>query len=258
MSSELKENDFPAGMVPLFAKDTFSFACHPGVECFTTCCRQLDLPLYPYDLLRLKTHLGITSAELLERYTRLGPGSNPFFPGLYLRMAENAEQTCPFLGESGCTVYRDRPTSCRTYPLERGVDRRHGRSGKSDFYLVARHDYCLGHQQEKTWTIRDWLRDQDLAEFNSMNEAWTEVETLFAANPWKGEGVAGPKQRMAFMVCYDIDGFRSFVNANQLLRKFQLGKDRTRRIESSDEALLRFGFDWLRFQLGGQPALRLR
>lgn len=48
---------------------TFQFACHPGVPCFTECCRDLRLLLTPYDILRLKTHLHLEAGAFLAEYT---------------------------------------------------------------------------------------------------------------------------------------------------------------------------------------------
>ena len=107
------EKKFPAGMEPL-GDSRFRFGCHAGVSCFNVCCRQLEMILYPYDIIRLKKRLGISSDEFLRQYTQLGQGAHPFFPAVMMRMADNPEQTCPFLGDEGCTVYEDRPTSCRT------------------------------------------------------------------------------------------------------------------------------------------------
>jgi hypothetical protein len=89
-----------------------------------------------------------------------------------------------------------------------------------------------------------------------MNDLWAEVDTLFAGNPWQGEGAAGPKQQLAFMVCYNIDGFRDFVREHNLLGQFRLDKSRIRLIRENDEALLIFGFDWLKYVLHGNSVLR--
>jgi len=32
--------------------DTFTFACHPGVSCFNQCCRDVNIFLTPYDIIR--------------------------------------------------------------------------------------------------------------------------------------------------------------------------------------------------------------
>jgi hypothetical protein len=81
---------------------------------------------------------------------------------------------------------------------------------------------------------------------------------LFAANPWQGEGQAGPLQQLAFMVCYNIDAFHDYVRQHNLLAAFRLERDRRRRIEQDDSELLKFGFDWLLHVLGGQRTLMPR
>ena len=45
------------------AGDTFNFRCYPGIGCFNLCCRNLNLFIYPYDLIRLKNALGISSVK---------------------------------------------------------------------------------------------------------------------------------------------------------------------------------------------------
>ncbi len=249
---------FPEGMEPLGGA-SFNFSCHPGVPCFNACCRKLDMILYPYDIIRLKRSLGIPSGQFLQQYTRLGKGAHPYFPSVMMRMTDTPEETCPFLGEVGCTVYEDRPGSCRTYPLERAVDRTPQRGRPSDYYFLTRHPYCLGHQEDASWTVSSWLRDQHLLHDNLLNDLWAEVDTLFSTNPWQGEGAAGRRQQMAFMVCYNCDEFRRFVEENHLLSRFRLDKGRVRLITGGDdEALLKFGFDWLRHVLGGLPTLQPR
>ncbi len=257
-----KEKQFPDNLVPL-GKTAFSFACHPGVDCFNSCCRKLDMYLYPYDIVRLKNRIGAGSGDFLRRYTRIGRSSHPYFPAVMMKMEVNSEMTCPFLTAHGCSVYEDRPTACRTYPLERAVDRTSMGGRPEEFYFITGHQYCHGHQENRQWTVKEWLRDQHLFDYNFMNDLWSEVDTVFSKNPWQGEGAAGPKQQMAFMVCYNLDGFscynldgfRKFVNDHSLLSQFKLDKGRAREIDSEDEALLKFGFDWLKYVLSGQPTL---
>jgi Fe-S-cluster containining protein len=251
------KREFPEGMVPL-GNSVFHFRCEPDVKCFMTCCRRLDLILYPYDVIRLKNRLSMSSEEFMRRHTRLGPGSHPFFPAVMLLMAANEEQACPFLDKEGCTVYEDRPTACRTYPLERAVDRNPSRGRPREYYFMTNHPYCLGHREKKEWTVKTWLKDQKVQQYNAVNDLWAEVDTLFAQNPWQGEGVGGPRQQLAFMVCYNIDAFRSFALENKLFDRFKLGNSRRRILEHDDEALLKFGFDWLKLILGGSANLRHR
>jgi hypothetical protein len=172
-----------------------------------------------------------------------------------LTMAENEEHTCPFLDQNGCTVYEDRPTACRTYPLERAVDRNPSKGRAKEYYFITHHPYCFGHQESKEWTVRTWLKDQKVQHYNTLNDLWAEIDTLFAGNPWQGEGAGGPRQQMAFMVCYNIDGFRRFAEENKLFDQFKLESSLRKILEDDDEALLKFGFEWLKYVLAEQGRL---
>lgn len=258
MRSCLSDPDMiPEGRT-VVGSEPFQFRCHPGVSCYKSCCRRLELYLYPYDVLRLKNALGLHSSDFMREHTRLATGSHPYFPSVMLNMADDGEHLCPFLGEQGCTVYGDRPTACRTYPLERAVEKRAGGGRLHAHYFMTHHAYCRGHEEEGSYTLVQWERDQILHDFNLMNDLWAEVDAFFATNPWQGEGAAGPRQQLAFMVCYNIDDFRGYAAAHQLLRRFVIGKDRRRRIERQDEELLKFGFEWLVYVLGGTSPLRPR
>ena len=57
----------------LNASDTFEFRCHPGVSCFNLCCRNLNLFLNPYDVIRLKQNLGISSSEFIPTSIEMEP-----------------------------------------------------------------------------------------------------------------------------------------------------------------------------------------
>ena len=55
--------------VRLGPKSKFKFQCHPGVKCFTKCCRGINIILTPYDIIRLKNRLDLPSEEFLTLYT---------------------------------------------------------------------------------------------------------------------------------------------------------------------------------------------
>ena len=191
----------------------------------------------------------------MRSHTRLGPSSHPFFPSVMLMMSDNEEHTCPFLDTSGCTVYEDRPTACRTYPLERAVDRNPGKGRVNEYYFMTNHSYCFGHQEAKEWAVKTWIKDQKVQHHNAQNDIWAEIDTLFAENPWQGEGSGGPRQQMAFMVCYNIDGFRKFAEENKLFEQFKLPKGWLATSANAPPALLKFGFEWLKYVLAGQGRL---
>lgn len=55
--------------VRLGYQSRFKFECHPGVSCFTQCCRGIDIILTPYDIIQLKHRLELDSEQFLAIYT---------------------------------------------------------------------------------------------------------------------------------------------------------------------------------------------
>jgi Fe-S-cluster containining protein len=238
--------------------DSFEFRCYPGIGCFNRCCRNLNLFLYPYDVIRLKERLGITSDEFLERYTDavLRPGSH--FPDVLLRMAENTEKTCMFLTPEGCGVYADRPDTCRTFPLEQGLlyDAENDTGEPVFFYRPP--DFCLGRLEEKKWTVPEWVEDQEAEAYHRMTIRWAELRRLFADDPWGAEGPTGARAKMAFMAAYNVDRFREFVFGSSFLKRFKVKPELLSRIKKDDAHLMLLGFDWIKLFLWGIRCQRLK
>ncbi|MBW1840811.1 MAG: YkgJ family cysteine cluster protein, partial [Deltaproteobacteria bacterium] len=140
----------------LLEDEKFRFDCHPGVACFTRCCRDADMYLYPYDILRMKNRLNISSEQFLEQHTFSAFRDNPYFPNIMLKMSDAEDKSCPFLLPEGCVIYEDRPFSCRAYPLERAVARGGNKTGREVRYFITGHFYCLGHGESREWTIDEW------------------------------------------------------------------------------------------------------
>ena len=67
-------------MTPLELSDTFKFSCSEKVPCFNECCQDLNQFLTPYDILRLKNRLGLTSGLFLERFTSQHTGPESGLP----------------------------------------------------------------------------------------------------------------------------------------------------------------------------------
>ncbi len=235
--------------------DAFKFACHSGLACFTRCCRNADMYLYPYDIIRLKRHLGLSSDDFLNRYSLVAIRDNPHFPHVMLKMSETEDRACEFLTTAGCRIYPDRPYACRAYPLERAVARRSGRGQRTAYYGIARHGYCQGHGQGRRWTVDAWSTDQDLGAFETFNDHWVDIDSIFRTNPWGPNGLQSPALPMAFMACYNMDKFRRFVFDSSFLTRFSVPAARVEAIRTSDESLLLFGFDWVRLMLRGQGPL---
>jgi len=63
----MSDSDRMANVEPvrLGPESQFKFKCHPGVECFTQCCRDINIILTPYDIILLKKKLKLSSDEFL-------------------------------------------------------------------------------------------------------------------------------------------------------------------------------------------------
>lgn len=245
------------GRTPL-GDSPFTFECHAGLACFTRCCRNADMYLYPYDVIRMKRRLGISSDRFLKEHVTMAFRDNPYFPSLMLNMSDRPDKACPFLTDSGCQIYEDRPFSCRFYPLERAVARADAPFGPGVVYFVARHDYCLGHGESRQWTAAEWVDNQQVETYNQMNDHWVDVDTIFRNNPWGEKGVQSPALQMAFMACFNVDRFRKFVLGSSFLQRFDLPRERVDRLMASDEELMLFGFEWVRFFLTNEGPLTPR
>jgi uncharacterized protein len=243
---------------PRYTEDhRFSFCCHKQISCFNKCCADVNIFLSPYDILRMKNHLGITSEEFLERYTLMPTDLHQKYPVVLLEMTNAQDKHCPFVSDEGCTIYENRPWACRMYPvgLASPVDDKSAKEDK-EFYFLIKDTFCMGHEEDKGWTIREWIRNQGIEPYNEMGKRFKEV----AMHKWfeQGKDLTPEKIGMFFMVCYNLDTFRRMVFQSSFLDKFEVDEALQERIRQDDVELLKFGFDWLKFSLFGEPTMTIK
>ncbi len=222
--------------------DEFVFSCHPGIDCFNSCCRDVTILLNPLDVSKLRTKLGISSTEFLEKHTVRLVSEATGMPAVALKMDEENDKKCPFVNDQGCSVYDSRPYSCRMYPLdtEDGIE----------YSFIVSPESCHGLCEQKTITVEQWRRDQGLYAYDEIDHNLKDV--MRAEEVWENK-IADPRMAdMVYMALYDPDRFREFVFNSSFLQKFDLDKDIVDRIANDDVALLNFAGQWLRFALFGQ------
>ncbi|MEW6217940.1 MAG: YkgJ family cysteine cluster protein [Thermodesulfobacteriota bacterium] len=188
---------------PQPAGEAFCFSCHPGLACFTDCCRSLDLALYPYDVLRLRQALGVDWDTFLDRYAVIETPEGARTPQVFLAMIDDGRASCPFVAPAGCTVYPHRPGACRAYPVGRAV-RHDPETGLEEFFVLVREEHCLGFGEPQPVTIPDWLQGQGLGVYNEMNDAFLAARR----QPVVQQALAGSPQFGLAMIriLYDLDG----------------------------------------------------
>jgi len=244
--------------VRLKSGDTFRFRCHADIACFNRCCRNLKLFLYPYDVVRLKNALDMTSDRFLDEHVDVVLRKENHFPEVILRMADNEQQTCPFLSDAGCRVYADRPDTCRFFPVERGLLFDAHRQKPVPVHFFRPPDFCLGQHEEQQWNVAGWAQDQQAAAYDRMTTRWAQVKQLFQVDPWGAEGTEGQKAKMAFMAAFNIDRFRQFVFESTFLSRFRVKQKLVRKIRTDDVEMMTFGWDWIRLFVFGLPSSKIR
>lgn len=242
---------------PRLKRDSeFSFGCHPGVPCYNACCGDVNIFLTPYDIIRLKNRLGITSEEFLKKYTLMPFDKNLAYPVVMLQMNDDEKKSCRFVAAQGCTVYEDRPWACRMYPLGLASPRQDEEQAEDEFYFLLHDPICKGFNEPTKWTVSEWMRDQGVDEYDEMGREFKDI-TLHKHFK-EGQGISPKQVEMFFMACYNIDNFRDFVFKSTFLRKFDVDPETLERIKTDDVALLRFGYRWLRFALFGEDTLKIK
>ncbi len=242
----MKENDIITKSEKLGIDDSFIFSCNKDLECFNKCCRDINLFLTPYDILRIKRRLNMPSHEFLKTYTF------PLFPEeighpvILMKMMPDETRNCPFVSDNGCMIYDDRPWSCRSFPLEPVAG-----SAPPVFDIVRRH-FCIGFGKGKIHTIRKWRDTQNTAFYEEMNDEWKKVthhENFSSRNLLEGQA-----RDIFFLGSYNIDEFRNVVFRGDFKKYFDIDKRVLKEIKSSETELLLFAFKWLRHVLFGDTS----
>lgn len=238
--------------------ETFNFRCHAQVACFNRCCRNLNLFLYPYDVLRLKKNLNLDSDLFLDRYVDIVLREGNYFPDVLLKMAEDENRSCSFLAPEGCRVYQDRPDTCRTFPMEKGMIPSNRKASPKLVYFFRPPEFCLGDREPTVHTPQSWTQDQEAQTFERMTIMWADLKQMFSVDPWKGQGPDGPQGKMAFMAVYNLDRFRKFVFESSFLSRYKVKSANLKKIREDDRQLLLFAFEWIKLFVWDHPSKTIR
>lgn len=210
----------------------FKFSCQPGLECFGSCCRNINIFLTPFDVLRMKKKLGLNSGQFLSRYTmRKDEG---FLPLVIIRMREDKDLACPFVSEKGCQVYDVRPWSCRIAPVDLEVD---------GYSFIFDSNFCHGLNKDLEWTVDEWMENQGMAIYEEKEKVYEKIPATIQLT---GLTILDKHIKdVVYMASYDLDGFRQFIFETRFLRVFPIPLDEVEKIKHDDEALLQYSFNWL-------------
>jgi len=225
----------------------FQFRCGPGVPCYTECCRDVSIVLTPYDVLKMKNALDMTSGDFLDKHTVVVGKENQLIPLVFLKMNED-DKKCPFVGEDGCTIYENRPWPCRMFPLDMDSD--------GMFHVIADPAKCKGLDEDEKVRISDWLVEQGIVPYDRAMTHFAEITNpLRAVQP----EIENPDvSKMIFMAIYNLDRFREFVFESSFLKRLEVDDVTLEKIKRSDEELLKFAYNWIKFGIFGQILFKVK
>lgn len=236
----MEQTHLPKDVKRIDHEQSFTFRCHSQVTCFTDCCRQLELALTPYDVLRLKRETKLDSSSFLDRYVIEEQEPEDAFPRFYLTMVDDGLASCVFITTSGCQVYQGRPGACRAYPLGRAAIR-HRDHAMEEFFVLLREPHCHGFKEQEQQDPRGYCKDQGLEDYNSFND---QVAGLLQ-HDFIRQGMRLDTQKTNYftLALYDLDTFRSQLDAGKLPKQGHYPGQQAACLD--DERLLLFGIQWL-------------
>ncbi len=259
------KNTNPSNIMPqkLTMDSKIKFRCHPGVKCFTACCGGIKIVLTPYDILVLKKRLNLPAHEFLQQYTTPVYLEKTDMPGVAIKLRED-DNKCPFVTPEGCTVYTDRPSACRYYPVgmadfhEGGDPNQRDAEQKEEerFFFIVKEDHCKGFEEDKEWTIREWREDQGVDVRDEMNKEWLRLVMRRKSYGFQAS-LSEQAKRMFFMASTDLDHFRRFVFESTFLETYEVDQETINTIRNDDVELMHFSFLYLAATLFGAQTMTI-
>lgn len=233
------------------------FSCHKGIACFNACCKNIDITLTPYDILRLKRRLGLTSGEFLLGFTVPYEMEKDGIAGVKFKPVEGGT-ACQFMTDEGCSVYEDRPTACRYYPVALVSMRKQDEYTDTTSYALVKEEHCLGHNENRQLTIDEYRKEQGLEEYDELGRGWRQ---LILKKKSSGPTVGTPSKRsllLFFTACYDLDRFREFVSSDSFNEVYDLPDGLKQKIAEDEVKLMQFGFHFLKQVMFGENTIEVK
>ncbi len=239
----------------------FEFRCHPGVSCFTNCCRNMNIILTPFDIIRLKKRLGLPSDLFLKLYTEPEILVESGLPVARLKMLDESGGKCPFVTPEGCQVYSDRPVCCRYYPIGIAnlmqVEKESGQ--EEEFFFLIKENHCKGFEEKTCWTVDSWRADQEADLYDRMNKGW--LKLLLRKKSFGEDTELPPRAReLFFMATTNMESFRRFVFESRFLDTYNVNDEIVNKIRENDFELMQFAFEYLKNAMFGaeSPVIKIR
>ncbi|MGB5475332.1 MAG: YkgJ family cysteine cluster protein, partial [Gammaproteobacteria bacterium] len=148
---------------------------------------------------------------------------------------------CQFVTDEGCSVYEDRPTACRYYPIGLLSTRRQDENFDRAAYALVKEDHCHGHFEDRKLTIDEYRKEQGLEEYDEKGRLWRQqILKVKSAGPYIGR-MSMTSRKFFFMASYDVDRFREFIRSEGFQTTYDVDQETLDRLLADDIALMEFG-----------------
>jgi len=199
----------------------------------------------------------LSSGDFLKRYTVPYEMDQDGMPGVKLRPVEGGT-ACQFMKPEGCGVYEDRPTACRYYPVALLSMRNQDEFTDRTSYALVQEKHCLGHQEPRSLTIDAYRQEQGVDVYDEKGRGWRQ---LVLKRKSAGPGIGKPpavSNQLFFMASYDVDRFRAFVSSESFNKTYDVPLEVMATLLADDEALMDFGYNFLKHVLFNEKFLEER
>lgn len=201
------------GSLPNLKQDhQFTFECKE--ECMGRCCSNITILLDPWDIEMMARHLGVSGQDFLSEYCKYEFGHELKWP--YVRLKHAEDGPCIFMLEDGrCEIYPARSRNCRTFPIGRAVRFELDGTKIEQIFMVDNKAFCLGHKNEKKWTVEEWFNDADCQKFYELSDLYLELinyaTTKLNSRVWMNRNIA----QMMIHLLYGPDVLREKLRISE-------------------------------------------
>lgn len=109
--------------------------------------------------------------------------------------------------------------------------------------------HCLGFEEPKKWTVREWKKSQAVEPYDEMNDLLMEIISL--KNRSGRKRLEQQENELFYLACYDLDRYRDFVFEKRLWEAHPIEEKVLKDLEEDDVAMMQFGIEWIKGRLFG-------
>ena len=199
--------------------------------------------------MRLKNNLGISSQKFLKTYTSFHIGPDSGLPVVAFKPDPDSGNECPFVTSKGCSVYEDRPASCRMYPIARAIAKSRETGKIVEYFALIEESHCKGFGKKGRQSVQQWLKGQKVDIYNKENDKLMVLISL--KNQIMPGSLDGAQADQFYLALYNLDAFREKIFQEDMFAGIHVPEVVKEKLRTDDLFLLNMGIEWVKYILFG-------